>query len=109
MGMYSEGLIEVCRLTPDQEKAFNKLKKAYKDCEKAGIYFANCYGNLTAFDRKKVSDYGDDSMPPDGVMKVRLVYGSPAECMKVANEWSDDTHTIGLTKKGAKIYEEEER
>lgn len=44
-------LFAVCKLTPEQQRAFNRLKKAYKDCAKAGIYFANNYGDLMAFKR----------------------------------------------------------
>lgn len=101
-------LYPVCELTAEQKKAFNKLKKAYKECEKAGIFFANNYGYLMAFDKNLVSGYGDDSMPPDGVYTVRLTYGSPAESIKVANEWADDIHVLGLTKKGMKLYLQEE-
>ena len=28
--------------------------------------------------------------------------------IKVANEWADDTHTLGLTKKGMELYLQEE-
>ena len=77
-------LYSVCKLTAEQKKAFNKLKKAYRECEKVGIYFANCYGDLMAFDNKLVAGYGDDSMLPD--------------------EWADDTHVLGLTKKGMELY-----
>ena len=34
--------------------------------------------------------------------------GCPADSIKVANEWADDTHTLGLTKKGMKLYLQEE-
>ena len=97
-------LYPVCELTTEQKKAFNKLKKAYKECEKSGIYFANCYGDLMAFDKKLVAGYGDDSMPPDGEYTVKLHNGCPAESMRIANEWADDTHVLGLTKKGMKLY-----
>ena len=33
-----------------------------------------------------------------------VTYGCPADSIKVANEWADDTHTLGLTKKGMKLY-----
>lgn len=101
-------LYPICELTIEQKKAFNKLKKAYKECEKAGIYFANCYGELMAFDSKLVAGYGDDSMLPDGEYTVKLSNGCPAHSMRVANEWADDTHTLGLTKKGMKLYLQEE-
>lgn len=97
-------LYSVCELTDEQKKAFKKLKKAYKECEKAGIYFANCYGCLMAFDKKLVAGYGDDSMPPDGEYTVKMHNGCPADYMQIANEWADDTHVLGLTKKGMKLY-----
>lgn len=101
-------LYPICELTAEQKKAFNKLKKAYKECEKAGIYFANNYGQLMAFDKNLVAGYGDPLSPPNGVYKVKLIYGAPAESMKIANEWSDDTHVLGLTKKGMRLYLQEE-
>lgn len=51
-------LYSVCELTTEQKKAFNKLKKAYKECEKAGIYFVNCYGDLMALIRNLWLDMG---------------------------------------------------
>lgn len=101
-------LYPVCELTAEQKKAFNKLKKAYKECEKVGIYFVNNYGNLMAFDSNLVAGYGDDTISPDGEYEVKLPYGCPANSIKVANEWADDTHTLGLTKKGMKLYLQEE-
>lgn len=97
-------LYPVCELTAEQIKAFNKLKKAYKECEKAGIYFVNCYGELMAFDNKLVAGYGDDSMLPNGEYTVKLSNGCPAHSMRIANEWADDTHVLGLTKKGMELY-----
>ena len=38
-----------------------------------------------------------------------VTYGCPADSIKVANEWADDTHTLGLTKKGMKLYLQEDR
>lgn len=101
-------LLSVCELTAEQKKAFKKLEKAYKECEKAGIYFANNYGSLMAFDSSLVAGYGDNSFPPGGEYEVRLNYGCPADSIRIANEWADDTHTLGLTKKGMKLYLQEE-
>jgi hypothetical protein len=101
-------LYAVCELTPEQQRAFNRLKKAYKDCEKAGIYFANNYGDLMAFNKKLVAGYGDMTMHADGEYEVVLDNGCPAESMRIANEWADDTHVLGLTKKGMKLYLQEE-
>lgn len=46
-----------------------------------------------AFDSKLVAGYGDDAISPGGEYEVKL-----------ANEWADDTHTLGLTEKGKKLY-----
>lgn len=61
-----DGLYSVCELTYEQKRAFNRLRRAYKACEDAGIFFANNYGNLMAFDSKLVAGYGDDDIPPGG-------------------------------------------
>lgn len=45
-----------------------------------------------AFDNKLVAGYGDDSISPGGEYAVRLTYGCPADSIKVANEWADDTY-----------------
>lgn len=97
-------LYPVCELTAEQKKAFNKLKKVYKECEKAGIYFVNCYGDLMAFDKRLVAGYGDALMPPDGVYQVELHGSCPAHFMRIANEWADDDHVLGLTKEGMELY-----
>lgn len=102
-------LFAVCGLTPEQKRAFNRLKKAYKDCVKAGIYFANNYGDLMAFNKELVSGYGDMCFRPDGKYEVVLHGGCPAESMRIANEWADDTHVLGLTEKGMRLYLSDEK
>lgn len=85
-------------LTPEQKKAFSKLKAAYKACEKAGIYFANCYGSLQAYDSALVEDYngenGENSVEAD---EYRSMYS-----FNIAGEWADDHHYLRLTPKGMK-------
>lgn len=66
-------LLSVCELTAEQKKAFKKLEKAYKECEKTGIYFANNYGNLMAFDSSLVAGYGDNSFHRVVNMKYGLI------------------------------------
>lgn len=102
-------LFAVCKLTPEQQRAFNRLKKAYKDCAKAGIYFANNYGDLMAFNKEFVAGYGDMCFRPDGEYEVVLHGGCPAESMRIANEWADDTHVLGLTEKGMRLYLSDEK
>lgn len=97
-------LYSVCELSAEQKKAFNKLKKAYMECEKVGILFANCYGELMAFNKELVEGYGDSSLLPSGVYHVELHGSCPADFMRIANEWADDSHVLGLTKAGMELY-----
>lgn len=106
--MNRDKLYEVCTLTPEQKKAFNKLKRAYKECEKKGIFFTNIYGTLSAFDGALVKDYGDYDLRPDGEYEIELCGFCPAEGMGIPSEWADDSHILGLTKKGMDLYLSEE-
>ena len=93
-------------LTPEQQKAFNRLRKAYADCQKAGILFINNYGSLMAVDRDIISGYGDSTFHAEGLSEVSILdAGEPSEnCLKIANEWTDDEHFYGLTQKGHNLY-----
>lgn len=102
-------LFAVCELTPEQQRAFNRLKKAYKDCVQTGIYFSNNYGHLMAFNKELVAEYGDTTFRPDGEYEVVLNGGCPAEYMRIVNEWADDTHVLGLTEKGMRLYLSDEK
>lgn len=44
---------ELFDLTEKQQRAFNRLKRAYADCKKEGILLFNCYGYLSAVDKNK--------------------------------------------------------
>lgn len=91
-------------LTPEQQKAFNRLKKAYSDCEKTGIYFFNNYGSLSAVDKNKICGYGDSKYYANGVSEIsNHEVGEPVNSIKIANEWADDEHYYGLTEDGSKI------
>lgn len=80
-----DGLYSVCELTYKQKRAFNRLKRAYKACKDAGIFFANNYGNLMAFDSKLVAGYGDDAISP-GCESVLIAFGKDnANILKQCN------------------------
>jgi hypothetical protein len=97
--------MDIFELTEKQKKAFNRLKRAYKDCEKHGIFFFNCYGSLTAVNSELIQGYGDESslMHSTPVDTVSTYEGSPLNYIKIPNEWADDEHMYHLTKKGKKI------
>ena len=96
---------EIFDLTERQQRAFNRFEKAYADCIKENIFFFNNYGALTAVDKAKICGYGDSKFNANGVAEVSVdEIGEPINSIKIANEWSDDTHYYGLTKLGSKLY-----
>ncbi len=78
---------QLFELEPDQRKAFLKLKKAYKDCEKLGVGFYNLYGSIGAFDTKKISHYNDTK---DGGIENNGQNWQNE--FKSVDSWADDTH-----------------
>ena len=81
---------EAFDLTKEQQKAFNKLKKAYLDCISKGIYFINCYGNLLAvnYDNFELFPY-DDTHTSNAIESYRCTVTNR---FKIPNEWTDDVH-----------------
>jgi hypothetical protein len=93
---------ELFELTPEQEKAFARLEKAYKECKKVGIFFYNVYGRLSAVDGKKIEGYGFE---PSDISTADL--HDTAKSIEIPNEWADDTHYWSLTAKGKRILKSE--
>lgn len=91
----------LCVLTPEQKKAFNRLKLAYKTCLKQGIYFSNNYGALTAWNGPLVNGYSDRE--DDLENPVEVPYNG--NYFTIVNEWADDSHFLDLTDKGVELYE----
>lgn len=105
MAVYEENLIEVCSLTPAQQKAFASLKRAYTKCLNLNIHFENNYGLLEAFDGDKVVRYLHDYEKGEN----RIVHEAyPVDYLKTLDSWADDTHALELTEKGMKIYNKSE-
>lgn len=99
---------EVVALTPAQRKLFTRLKNAYKACVKGGIYFANCYGELTPYNSKYVAKYGDYSDDNLGACGIELECDTGGEdSFLIANQWTDDSHVLGLTEAGMKKFLED--
>ena len=46
-------LHEKLDLTPEQLKAFNRMKRAFNDCKKLGVRFEQFHESLIAFKREK--------------------------------------------------------
>lgn len=102
-----EELRSAFSLNKEQQKAFNRLVKAYNDCKKLGVYFVDMYGTLYAYDRKLVNDYRDDKLRVNSEYPIELHGRTPGlNQLKIPNEWTDDNHIIGLTKLGYKYFVE---
>ena len=97
---------DVCRLTKEQQRAFNRLKKAMRDCKRLEVYFANVYGTMLAFDKAKVSNYGfKEDLKGFEVIDSLHLAGHP-DSVQIPDAFCDDEilHSIALTEKGSKIY-----
>lgn len=101
-------------LDDEQQKAFNRLKKAYADCNKLKILLVNQYGTLVAYDGKLIKDFGDDVITPNGnpvyYTDVKEVFTyNPNFIPFIDSGRADDeiSWMFGLTDKGLKIYNKE--
>ena len=47
-------------LTPDQVRAFRSLERAFKECEKAGVYVWDAYGNISGVNGHVVGEVAPD-------------------------------------------------
>ena len=82
---------EAFNLTKEQQRAFNRLKKAYIDCLSKGIYFINAYGTLLAinYDNFELAPYDDTFIERNSIEAYRC---SVPNSFKIPNEWTDDVH-----------------
>jgi len=92
-------------LKPEQQKAFNRFKNAYKKCIDVDIFFVNNYGSLQAYDSNLICGYGDFRLHAKGVSEISVLdAGETLNEIKIPGEWSDDQHYFGLTDKGDEVY-----
>jgi hypothetical protein len=101
--------MDIFYLTLEQQRAFNRLKKAYKDCEKAGVFFVNRYGSLYAYNSELIDGYGDGAMHANSDNEVAVFdVGNSGQSLKIVPEWCDDegSHYYGMTNKGFKLWSE---
>ena len=77
-------------LTEKQQKAFNRLQEAHKDCIKSGIVFYNNYGWLGALNKTKFKPpYYDDTESENSILDENQNIN---EFYLDCGEWADDTH-----------------
>jgi len=93
-------------LNKKQQSAFNRLKKAYKDCEKLKIEFVQVLNSLDAYNGEYVESYGDKTSDFDEDRTINADELFPADSLKITDAWADDcvSHRILLTEKGLKEF-----
>lgn len=102
-------------LEKEQQLAFNRLKKAYRDCKKLRINLVNQYGTLHAYNGKLIEDFGDDEIKPHGnpvyyTDVIRKFIGTSNIISNIDVGRADDAGEwmMGLTDEGLKIYNDED-
>lgn len=78
---------DIFELTPEQEKAFEALKRHYARCVKLNMGFYNNYGNVGVFDKAKISRYDDNKSGIRDRGQNTNVFTHPA-----GDSWADDPH-----------------
>jgi hypothetical protein len=91
-------------LTPEQQKAFNKFKKAYDECSKRGIIFVNVNETMMAFDSELVESSTDIS--EENTIPIEEVFTD--NFIRVPSAWVDTHPSLILTDKGMEVLKEEE-
>lgn len=96
-------------LSKEQQLAFNRLKKAYKDCDKLGVVLINQYGTLNAYNGRFVTSMGDKDIPPQGTTYDYYEVSKyiPSNIVNGVDPGrADDDWIIGFTEEGSRIIEE---
>jgi len=103
--------MELLGLNKEQQKAFNRLKKAYADCKKLKVNLVNQYGTLYAYNGDLIEDFADDQIKPSGhpVYYTELMEEcthNPNQINKIDVGRADDETEwmVGLTDKGLKLF-----
>lgn len=101
---------EVNTLQADQKRAFNRLKKAFEDCKKLNVFFANRYGTLEAYDGDLVCGFSNNDFLCAGAMSIPVYdFHSTGNSFQIPKEWADDDieQSFVLTHEGAKLFDSE--
>ena len=95
---------ELFELTPAQQKAFNAIKKAFKQAEGKGLFWYNNHGTIGACDENKIISYTDEKTK-------NCIYDDNTcnynEFRLPCSEWADDSHYFHV-KESIEIKEDED-
>lgn len=99
--------MEVFDLTPEQEKAFKKLKSVVKECYKLKIGFVNILDRTYAYNKDMINHLDVDA----NYELPCIQYGYPPNVIDTIGgcSFADDQgmHSIQLTSKGRKVFNKE--
>ena len=90
--MTQDEIQEAIDLTPDQERAWRRLERAYKACRHEGIELYQVLDSLHGLNGKNIARVHDEGNPQDPESLMELYYPT----IKTAHAWADDTHFVEL-------------
>ena len=93
---------KITDLTKKQQKAFLSLRKAFIDCNRAGLTFTNHLNKIIVYDSKYVSGSTDDRF--DGDINEDQVIDDMNVIDANIDQWVDCTVYLKLTEKGKEVF-----
>ena len=91
--IYNEGLVEILRLSSEQEKAFKALESAYKKCKKVNIKFYTILSSIYCLNGKNLVRVHDDSHASGKNVSLSYIYKqNPFLEDSGFSGWADDRH-----------------
>ena len=94
--MDKEQVEELIKLNPEQQNAFNRLKRAVAACKKSNIYFYQVLESLHCLN-------GDNVQTVEDIDRTDFKYEDPRnlqylnyQTVKTDCSWADDTHVVIL-------------
>ncbi|WP_109391854.1 hypothetical protein [Proteus cibi] len=98
---------ELIEMTPEQQRAFNRMRKAVKDFKKAGGRFYTVLDSIHGLNGNYVSDITSPADIEQGEFGTESVF-IPSVSNAGFSGFADDTHMIKLTDEGLALLNEEE-
>ncbi|WP_272519582.1 hypothetical protein [Providencia sp. PROV195] len=102
---------ELIEMTPEQQRAFNRIKKAVKDFKKSGGKFYTVLDNIHGLNGKYVESIETCFLHngrPDGDLDTQLDVSMDFITDSGFGGFADDTHMIKLTDEGLALLCQDE-
>lgn len=101
---------ELIEMTPEQQRAFNRIKKAVKDFKRSGGKFYTVLDKVHGLNGKYVESIETNFLHngrPDGDLDAQLDVSMDFISDSGLSGFADDTHMIILTDEGLALLNEE--